>query len=170
MAGRDGRQPHGMEAPDLSEIAPLAAGVLIFFLRIRRPPRSTRTDTLFPYTTLFRSCDPRPAAGGTPPPRFAPLSPRPRVTAKPGRRQTAPGADAASVRGADLAVDDRQHVGERHEAAQDLVAHHEARRAADPQRLGEGMVRLDPRRDFLGRGERLQLGDVVAGLVGDAVG
>src|SRR3546814_6911395 len=27
----------------------------IFFLMIRRPPRSTRTDTLFPYTTLFRS-------------------------------------------------------------------------------------------------------------------
>src|SRR3546814_5993461 len=27
----------------------------IFFLRIRRPPRSTRTDTLFPYTTPFRS-------------------------------------------------------------------------------------------------------------------
>src|SRR3546814_14574374 len=26
-----------------------------FFLLIRRPPRSTRTDTLFPYTTLFRS-------------------------------------------------------------------------------------------------------------------
>src|SRR3546814_6759257 len=24
---------------------------------IRRPPRSTRTDTLFPYTTLFRSCN-----------------------------------------------------------------------------------------------------------------
>src|SRR3546814_15238094 len=29
--------------------------VLCFFLMIRRPPRSTRTDTLFPYTTLFRS-------------------------------------------------------------------------------------------------------------------
>src|SRR3546814_275169 len=28
-----------------------------FFLMIRRPPRSTRTDTLFPYTTLFRSVD-----------------------------------------------------------------------------------------------------------------
>src|SRR3546814_2816136 len=27
----------------------------IFFLMIRPPPRSTRTDTLFPYTTLFRS-------------------------------------------------------------------------------------------------------------------
>src|SRR3546814_13199071 len=29
--------------------------MLICFLMIRRPPRSTRTDTLFPYTTLFRS-------------------------------------------------------------------------------------------------------------------
>src|SRR3546814_1777800 len=28
-----------------------------FFLMIRRPPRSTRTDTIFPYTTLFRSAD-----------------------------------------------------------------------------------------------------------------
>src|SRR3546814_4261244 len=28
---------------------------LFLFLMIRRPPRSTRTDTLFPYTTLFRS-------------------------------------------------------------------------------------------------------------------
>src|SRR3546814_15148799 len=27
----------------------------VFVLRLRRPPRSTRTDTLFPYTTLFRS-------------------------------------------------------------------------------------------------------------------
>src|SRR3546814_16906208 len=30
-----------------------------FFLMKRRPPRSTRTDTLFPYTTLFRSHDVR---------------------------------------------------------------------------------------------------------------
>src|SRR3546814_1546882 len=29
--------------------------IYFFFLMIRRPPRSTRTDTLFPYTTLFRS-------------------------------------------------------------------------------------------------------------------
>src|SRR3546814_20610404 len=28
---------------------------VFFFLMIRLPPRSTRTDTLFPYTTLFRS-------------------------------------------------------------------------------------------------------------------
>src|SRR3546814_3849108 len=36
----------------------LVAAILclfFFFLMIRRPPRSTRTDTLFPYTTLFRS-------------------------------------------------------------------------------------------------------------------
>src|SRR3546814_12706896 len=31
---------------------------LIFFLMLRRPPRSTLTDTLFPYTTLFRSNPP----------------------------------------------------------------------------------------------------------------
>src|SRR3546814_16783070 len=31
--------------------------MFFFFLMILRPPRSTRTDTLFPYTTLFRSVD-----------------------------------------------------------------------------------------------------------------
>src|SRR3546814_10971997 len=35
--------------------------LFFFFLSIRRPPRSTRTDTLFPYTTLFRSA-PQPGA------------------------------------------------------------------------------------------------------------
>src|SRR3546814_5149288 len=29
--------------------------IILFFFMIRRPPRSTRTDPLFPYTTLFRS-------------------------------------------------------------------------------------------------------------------
>src|SRR3546814_12315005 len=38
--------------------------VVFFFLMIRRPPRSTRPDTLFPYTTPFRATlpGPRPAA------------------------------------------------------------------------------------------------------------
>src|SRR3546814_19712964 len=36
--------------------------LLLLFLMIRRPPRSTRTDTLFPYTTLFRSQRRRKAA------------------------------------------------------------------------------------------------------------
>src|SRR3546814_20703110 len=31
------------------------SSVVVVFLMLRRPPRSTRTDTLFPYTTLFRS-------------------------------------------------------------------------------------------------------------------
>src|SRR3546814_14571076 len=40
---------------------PMGVWILLcfFFLMIRRPPRSTRTDTLFPYTTLFRSPRPR---------------------------------------------------------------------------------------------------------------
>src|SRR3546814_2639436 len=47
-----------------------------FFLMIRRPPRSTRTDTLFPYTTLFRSrCARRPARKGRAEPSL-PQSPR----------------------------------------------------------------------------------------------
>src|SRR3546814_2619587 len=33
----------------------LCFSVIFFFLMIRRPPRATRTDTLFPYTTRFRS-------------------------------------------------------------------------------------------------------------------
>src|SRR3546814_12767490 len=36
-------------------ISSWSVSTLFFFLMIRRPPRSTRTDTLFPYTTLFRS-------------------------------------------------------------------------------------------------------------------
>src|SRR3546814_20990261 len=41
---------------------------------IRRPPRSTRTDTLFPYTTLFRSNGEAKALLDRCPHRFAPLS------------------------------------------------------------------------------------------------
>src|SRR3546814_15386106 len=39
----------------LSLCCPYCDAMYFFFLMIRRPPRSTRTDTLFPYTTLFRS-------------------------------------------------------------------------------------------------------------------
>src|SRR3546814_1670930 len=47
---------------------------VFFFLMIRRPPRSTRTGTLFPYTTLFRSAESSAARkqGRTPTP--APLA------------------------------------------------------------------------------------------------
>src|SRR3546814_3371871 len=63
-----------------------------FFLMIRRPPRSTRTDPLFPYTTLFRSLGLRfpPLRGGAsvfqlargerPPPRSASATTPPKET------------------------------------------------------------------------------------------
>src|SRR3546814_18217203 len=41
----------------------LSSCYYVFFLMIRRPPRSTRTDTLFPDTTLFRSVAGRAAQG-----------------------------------------------------------------------------------------------------------
>src|SRR3546814_11322412 len=46
-----------MQSFHMSCICMLLLSFLFFFLMIRRPPRSTRTDTLFPYTTLFRSGD-----------------------------------------------------------------------------------------------------------------
>src|SRR3546814_6813010 len=54
---------------------------------IRRPPRSTRTDTLFPYTTLFRSAlgSGMPRGGGGASPRGTRGSPR-------GRRRRSPAA------------------------------------------------------------------------------
>src|SRR3546814_16807147 len=55
-----------------------------FFLMIRRPPRSTRTDTLFPYTSLFRSRGGR--SLGT-------------WTARPDRRGALPAADGVRARG-----------------------------------------------------------------------
>src|SRR3546814_235220 len=42
------------------------SAIFFFFLRIRQPPRFTRTDTLFPYTTLFRSPNPHGADGSDP--------------------------------------------------------------------------------------------------------
>src|SRR3546814_13242046 len=58
---------------------------------IRRPPRSTRTDTLFPYTTLFRS------AGGRRPPRLSALRRQPGVLLA-GRPRLRVGTDAARPR------------------------------------------------------------------------
>src|SRR3546814_11610601 len=43
---------------------------MLLLLLLRRPPRSTRTDTLFPYTTLFRA----PGAGGDEPSRRQPAA------------------------------------------------------------------------------------------------
>src|SRR3546814_5843876 len=78
-----------------------------FFIMIRRPPRTTRTDTLFPYTTLFRSgCrrvhHPRPRTEERRPARRArgPADPDRRLApaaarrpARPRRLQGLPGGD-----------------------------------------------------------------------------
>src|SRR3546814_4260270 len=75
---------------------------LFFFLMIRLPPRSTRTDTLFPYTTLFRSRGNRASA---------PLS-RHRANAlsrpAPGRGGDARRAQKRLRAGADPATDHRK--------------------------------------------------------------
>src|SRR3546814_5154769 len=71
--------------------------VYLFFLMIRRPPRSTRTDTLFPYTTLFRSLV-----------RVIDLSPRsPRVIAQRSYR-------GAAVSGADDVISEGRVRSEEH--------------------------------------------------------
>src|SRR3546814_17479695 len=76
---------------------------------IRRPPRSTRTDTLFPYTTLFRSNAPvrcrRPAwTAQSPPRRPLPLPPIPRRMIDPTARACLPDAPDPYV--PDLRLDD----------------------------------------------------------------
>src|SRR3546814_8617917 len=58
---------------------------------IRRPPRSTRTDPLFPYTTLFRSR----LRAALPPPHRRPLRPEPQP---PAALLPVPGGDEALAR------------------------------------------------------------------------
>src|SRR3546814_11109818 len=69
---------------------------------IRRPPRSTRTDTLFPYTTLFRSPERR--AGLEPPPEPT-LEPRPRD------ERHADGGDDGEARDPDDRVGEAEDLG-----------------------------------------------------------
>src|SRR3546814_13259926 len=76
-----------------------------FFLMIRRPPISTRTDTLFPYTTLFRSTG---GGGG-----FAGRAGRDRADDVPGRGdQAAAGGQALPRAGAGRAR--RLQIGRAH--------------------------------------------------------
>src|SRR3546814_4174764 len=74
---------------------------VFFFFMIRRPPRSTRTDTLFPYTTLFRSRHFPWRAQSTEGQRLQTGDPgRPQQQLRPGFpqcRRCAPGHEAQSV-------------------------------------------------------------------------
>src|SRR3546814_11273672 len=58
---------------------------------IRRPPKSTRTDTLFPYTTLFRSNGTRLIAAGHRSDIGARFAGKPRAPREPSRISTRPG-------------------------------------------------------------------------------
>src|SRR3546814_21052528 len=69
---------------------------LFFFLMIRRPPRSTRTDTLFPYTTLFRSWPPS-RRGWFPAPCGLPRTDR--IRGRPGTGRSRVSARVALVDG-----------------------------------------------------------------------
>src|SRR3546814_9262176 len=98
--------------------------IVFYFLNIRRPPRSTRTDTLFPYTTLFRSRDrvetlgpPRRAAGARV--RTAPRRRHRARLARParagmGRPHPAPGAlgRRGRAQGPPLAARSEEHTSE----------------------------------------------------------
>src|SRR3546814_6834551 len=75
---------------------------LFFFLMIRRPPRSTRTDTLFPYTTLFRSAQWRGRRQGRP---VGHGRAHPRSGARTGRRALAAGGWRAGIAGAAAQAD-----------------------------------------------------------------
>src|SRR3546814_2706067 len=85
---------------------------MFFFLMTRRPPRSTRTDTLFPYTTLVRSRPRRPRTRrrppkARPPPPWMPATTRqrppgsrssPRRKSSPKRKRTEAGRPCRPVR------------------------------------------------------------------------
>src|SRR3546814_18625034 len=89
------------------QIDDVATGVILlfcmclFFLMIRRPPRSTRTDTLLPYTTLFRSPEPGLQGCGCTDGSAC------------GRRAAGAGPWRSATAGA-LSVADRQEIGRAH--------------------------------------------------------
>src|SRR3546814_16749272 len=96
---------------------------------IRRPPRSTRTDTLFPYTTLFRS----PAVAPRPAPK-APPPPRPSAQNSLMSRQE---LQAKLLREAEEARMTALEDARRREEAERQKANEEERRRAEEKRLEE---------------------------------
>src|SRR3546814_14259000 len=102
------------------------------FLMIRRPPRSKRTDTLFPYTTLFRSPD---AGGGPDPWRHRP-GPRPRAD---GRVPAGSHGEPARLPDPHLRrhAGDHLHPGRGPRAARPLWRERSRRALADRHRAGD---------------------------------
>src|SRR3546814_19925671 len=101
--------------------------LIFFFLMIRRPPRSTRTDTLFPYTTLFRSLEQVPGGHDDAadhrqrrehdhghPDDLPPLGQRPRPLRAARRVEQRPDREAEGYRRADGEQEREPHVEEVH--------------------------------------------------------
>src|SRR3546814_20001423 len=113
---------------------------------IRRPPRSTRTDTLFPYTTLFRSdgdtaADPAGAVDGD---RRADAGEGPGRPGRHGPRAAAAGQGAAAVRrgaGRTRRAEDTDHPRLRAVAARPLTARGRGAARSEERRGGKGCVR-----------------------------
>src|SRR3546814_12461075 len=102
---------------------------ILFFLMIRLPPRSTRTDTLFPYTTLFRSFGAR----------LHRARPRPRLCSSGYRRSGNPTGDRKADAGRSRS-DDRRGAGAGPRRLRERLARSlrqpRARPPADPDRDG----------------------------------
>src|SRR3546814_21193096 len=101
--------------------------LLFLFVKIRRPPRSTRTDTLFPYTTRFRS----PLRNGA-----TPYAPAPDC-------RPASDHDVGYARGGPRAGDGRGGSGGAARRTRDVAR--QGRNALSPARSSEGAARFVPR-------------------------
>src|SRR3546814_6357989 len=137
---------------------------------IRRPPRSTRTDTLFPYTTLFRSLDEGAIDGIEAALRRQADDPLADVDqpVHPVARLAEGGAGAGDLavhrlQGGDeaaaLLVDARRALGDRRGVFLDAAD----RLADDAHRLADGLGAAAHR--FRAAGGRVALGDELLGLI-----
>src|SRR3546814_11038837 len=108
--------------------------LIFFFLMLRRPPRSTRTDTLFPYTTLFRS---RVQPGC---PLLLPGGRRHRAVRALGRRQD----HAGEYAGRPAAPDARPHRAARTDAVRFAAWHRPAAGASAPRLSVPGRPSVSP--------------------------
>src|SRR3546814_6883649 len=101
---------------------------------IRRPPRSTRTDTLFPYTTLFRSSSIRTFwRGSRPGEQLAALGPE--NQGKPGHRADQKGIGQRQRRSVILLADRRADGGGEQSLGKALIRRGDARSEAHTSEL-----------------------------------
>src|SRR3546814_14935308 len=113
---------------------------------IRRPPRSTRTDTLFPYTTLFRSAlhQPEELAEQHRRSESDDLAATPEIEARPDEQPCDDGQpDRARPEHRDRRIDERPHAIARERAAQRGARARERREPVD-DRLAPDIPRAPP--------------------------